>query len=95
MVATFAAAARFPTLRAAADGLGRDCSSLLRTIRNLEGAVGDPVITEHARSAPLCVTPIGRSLLGQAREHPELVATTPPMLPCVVSHGIDSHAGLA
>ena len=76
MVATLAAAARFPTLTEAADGLGRHVSSLLRTIRNLEGAVGEPVVTERVGAAPMRLTPIGRHLLHQAGQHPDLVPMT-------------------
>lgn len=44
----------------------RHGSSLLRTIRNAETAIGEPVLTEHGRTAPLRLTPTGRRLLQQA-----------------------------
>jgi molybdenum-dependent DNA-binding transcriptional regulator ModE len=85
MVATLAAAVRFATLTEAADGLGRDWSSLLRTIRNLERAVGEPLITGHARTVPLRLTPLGGSPDGPGARAPWARCDDP----CVVCYGSD------
>lgn len=69
MLATFAAAATFPTLTDAAQSAGVHCTSLQRTIRNIETAIGEPVLDEHRASAPIRLTPIGRRLLRQGRDH--------------------------
>jgi|GEM_PF-2134542 len=69
ILATFTVATAFPTLNDAGHALNIHRSSLLRTIRNVETAVGEPVLTDHGRTAPLRLTSIGRMLLGQALEH--------------------------
>jgi hypothetical protein len=66
-LATFTAAASFPTLEDAADTLNLHRSSLRRTIRNVEAAVGEPVLAHHRPSAPLRLTSIGQRLLRQAQ----------------------------
>jgi len=74
ILATFTAAAAFSTLKDAGDTLNIHRSSLLRTIRNVEAAVGVPVLTDHSRTAPLHLTPTGRRLLRQAEQYREVVA---------------------
>jgi len=71
ILATFTAAAAFPTLKDAGDTLNIHGSSLLRTIRNVETAIGEPVLTDHNRTAPLHLTSTGRRLLQQAEQHRE------------------------
>jgi DNA-binding transcriptional LysR family regulator len=71
ILATFTAAAAFPTRKDAGDTLNVHRSSLLRTIRNVETAVGEPVLTDHARTAPLRLTRTGRRLLQQAEQRRE------------------------
>ena len=68
-LATFTAAAAFPTLNDAGHALDIHRSSLLRTIRNVETAIGEPVLTDHSPAAPPHLTPTGRRLLQQAEQH--------------------------
>jgi len=70
MLATFAAATTLPTLNDAAQAAGVHTTSLQRTISNLERAIGEPVLDDHRASAPIRLTPIGRRLLRQGRDHP-------------------------
>lgn len=74
ILATFTAATASPTLNDAGHALTIHRSSLLRTIRNVETAAGEPVLTDHGRTAPLRLTSIGRRLLRQAEEYREVVA---------------------
>lgn len=69
MLATFTGVAAFPTLTNAGHALNIHRSSLLRTIRNVERAVGEPVLTDHGATVPLRPTSIGRRLLRQAEEY--------------------------
>ena len=64
------------TLNDASDGLSIHRSSLLRTIRNVEAAVSEPLLAEHRRTAPLRLTPIGHRLLRQAKQHRDIVTPT-------------------
>ncbi len=74
ILATFTTATAFSTLSDAGHVLNIHRSSLLRTIRNVETAVGEPVLTDHRRSAPLRLTPVGRRLLRQAEKYREVIA---------------------
>jgi DNA-binding transcriptional LysR family regulator len=58
-------------LKDAGDALNTNRSSLPRTIRNVETAIGEPVLTDHARNAPVHLTPTGHRLLRQAAQHRE------------------------
>lgn len=68
MLTRFVDATAHPTLRDAANALDIHPASLLHTIRHLEAAIGEPVLTNHSRPAPLRLTPIGRRLIAQARQ---------------------------
>lgn len=76
ILATFVSTAGFPTLNDAADGLNLHRSSLLRTIRNAEAAVCEPLLAEHRRTARLRLTPVGHRLLRQAKQHRDIVTPT-------------------
>jgi DNA-binding transcriptional LysR family regulator len=64
----FIAAAAWPTVSDGARELGMQPGSLQRTIRNLERILGERVLTDRHRSAPLHLTPTGQRLLQQARQ---------------------------
>ncbi len=68
-LATFLAATARPTISVAARELGIQPGSLQQAIRNLERVLGERVLTDRRRSAPLQLTPIGSRLLTQARQH--------------------------
>ncbi|MGO9960568.1 MAG: TniQ family protein [Solirubrobacteraceae bacterium] len=68
-LATFLAATAWPTIGVAALELGIQPGSLQRAIRNLDRVLGERVLTDRGTSAPLQLTPIGSSLLTQARQH--------------------------
>ena len=68
-LATFLAAMTSPTITVAATELGVQPGSLQRAIRNVEHLLGQRVITDRGRSAPLHLTPTGARLLKQAQEH--------------------------
>ncbi len=79
ILATFTAATAFPTLNDAGHALSIHRSSLLRTIRNVETAVGEPVLTDHGSTEPLRLTSIGRMLLGQALKRDASQAAARPL----------------
>ena len=76
MLATLSAAARCKSLKEAALSLAVAPASLIRTICNVDRAVGEPVLIDYRRSAPLCLTPIGRRLLQQVEQHRDIVMPT-------------------
>lgn len=76
MLVAFAAAATFPTINDAAWATGVHTTSLQRTIRSLETAVGEAVVHDHRASAPLLLTPIARRLLRQRERHGEVSELT-------------------
>lgn len=73
MLVAFATAAGFPTINSAAQAAGVHTTSLQRTIRNLENAIGEALLHDHRAAAPLRPTPIARRLL---RQHDRTNATT-------------------
>ena len=51
-------------------------ASLIRTICNVDRAVGEPILIDYRRSASLCLTPIGCRLLQQVEQHRDIVMPT-------------------
>jgi hypothetical protein len=68
-LATFLVVVAWPTINDGALKLGIQPGSLQRAIRNLERILGEPVLTDRRGAAPMHLTPIGRRLLRQARQH--------------------------
>ena len=66
---TFIAAVAWPTIADGAQELGMQPGSLQQALRKLEHVLGERVLTDRRRSAPLHLTPIGRRLLDQGRQH--------------------------
>jgi molybdenum-dependent DNA-binding transcriptional regulator ModE len=69
MLHTFVSVADARTLNDAAAARGADPYRLVGTLRNIEVAVGAPLLIEYRPAAPLQLTGVGRRLLRQANEH--------------------------
>ncbi|WP_411154999.1 LysR family transcriptional regulator [Streptomyces sp. Iso 434] len=63
----FAAASAFPSLGAAASGLGLNTFTLVAQINRIERELGGPLLVRAERGRPMTLTPLGRRVLRAIR----------------------------
>ncbi|WP_256097942.1 LysR family transcriptional regulator [Streptomyces sp. MnatMP-M17] len=63
----FAAAAAFPSLGAAASGLGLNAFTLVAQINRIERELGGPLLVRAERGRPMTLTPLGKRVLRAIR----------------------------
>ncbi|MFD8706261.1 TniQ family protein [Kitasatospora sp. NPDC059648] len=63
----FAAASGYPSLGAAASGLGLNTFTLVAQINRIERELGGPLLVRAERGRPMTLTPLGKKVLGAIR----------------------------
>lgn len=64
----FAAASPYPSLGAAASGLGLNTFTLVAQINRIERELGGPLLVRAERGRPMTLTPLGKKVLKAMRK---------------------------